>query len=319
MAKAAGNSSQLATAVREELSELRTTELGPQILLGFQYTALFQPGFARLSPWRQEFTLGAFVLLVTTVALVIAPASFHQLAERGARTASQLAYSRRMLAWSFCPFAAAIGLNVAVVGAGELGTPGAFAAGLGGAGLALFLWYGIEMMARRPAAQPVRAVAPTTSLKDRVTDLMTETRIVLPGVQALLGFQFAADLTEAFAKLDPAARTAHDLGLGLLLLSMILLMTPAPFHRLADRGEDSPRTCRVGAACIVGALATLSLAIAADVYVAIAVVTKSAGAALAGGLVATAAGLGLWFAVPLARRSRAIGRRPPLRHPQQTV
>ena len=30
------------------------------------------------------------------------------------------------------------------------------------------------------------------SLKDRVGDLMTETRIVLPGVQALLGFQFAA-------------------------------------------------------------------------------------------------------------------------------
>jgi hypothetical protein len=311
MAKAAGNSPERAAAeaAREGLSELRTTELGPQILLGFQYEALFQPGFARLPPWRQELSVVAFGLLVTTVALVIAPASFHQLAERGGRTLSLLAYSRRMLAWSFCPFAVAIGLNIAIVGAGELGVATAVAAGLGGAGLALFLWYGIEMMARRPSARPATAELQTTSLKDRIADLMTETRIVLPGVQALLGFQFAAYLTETFGKLEPGARAAHDLGLALLLISMILLMTPAPFHRLADAGKDSERTCRVGVACILGALATLAFGIAADAYVAISVVTKSAGAALAGGLVAASAGLGLWFAVPLARRRGEARRR----------
>lgn len=175
------------------------------------------------------------------------------------------------------------------------------------------------MMARRSAARPAAAEVQATSLKDRIADLMTETRIVLPGVQALLGFQFAAYLTEGFPKLEPGARTAHDLGLALLLISMILLMTPAPFHRLADGGKDSERTCRVGAACILGALATLAFGIAADAYVAISVVTKNAGAALAGGLVAATAGLGLWLAVPLARRRREVRRQRPLRNPQQTA
>jgi hypothetical protein len=100
---------------------------------------------------------------------------------------------------------------------------------------------------------------------------------------------------------------------------MILLMTPAPFHRLAEGGRDSERACRVGAACILSALVTLALGIAADAYVAISIVTKSGGAAIAGGLVAAAGGLGLWFAVPLARRRGETHRRPTLRHPQQTA
>lgn len=306
-------------AVREALSELRTTVLGPQILLGFQYEALFQPGLAKLAAWRQELALCAFALLVATVAMVIAPTSFHQLAARGEPTAAQLGFSKRMLAASFCPFALAIGLNIAVVWAGELGAGAAIAWGLGGAGLALLLWYGIEMMARRPAAPPAAAEPAKMTLKDRITELMTETRIVLPGVQALLGFQFAAYLTEAFPKLDPAARIAHGLGLALLLVSMILLMTVAPFHRLAERGKDSERTRRVGVACIIGALATLGLGIAADCYVAVSIITGSAEAALAAGILAAAAGAGLWFVVPL------LARRPPattgsdLRHPQATA
>lgn len=294
-------------AVREALSELRTTVLGPQILLGFQYEALFQPGFAKLEPWRQSLALAAFGLLIGTVALVIAPTSFHQLAARGEPTARQLAFSKRMLAASFCPFALAIGLNIVVVGAGELGSPAAIAAGLGGAGLAFLLWYGIELMMRRPAAPPAAAPRPAKmTLKDRITELMTETRIVLPGVQALLGFQLAAYLTEAFPKLESAPRIAHGLGLALLLVSMILLMTPAPFHRLAERGEDSERTRKVAVVCVLVALATLGLGVAADCYVAASIVTGSPEAALAAGVLAAVAGAVLWFAVPLlARRSGA--------------
>ena len=322
MAKAAedpAGSPSAKEAVREALSELRTTVLGPQILLGFQYEALFQQGFAKLAAWRQELALCAFVLLVATVAMVIAPTSFLQLAARGEATAAQLSFSKRMLGSSFCPFALAIGINVVVVGAGELGVLAAVACGLGAAGLALLLWYGIELMARRPAAPPAAAKPAKTTLKDRITELMTETRIVLPGVQALLGFQFAAYLTEAFPKLDPAPRVAHGLGLALLLVSMILLMTVAPFHRLAERGEDSERTRRVGGACIVGALATLGLGIAADCYVAVSMITGSAAAAFAAGALAAAAGAALWFVVPLlARRPPAAGR-PDLPHPQATA
>ena len=290
--------------VREGLSEVRTTVLGPQILLGFQYQSLFQPGFAKLEPWRQTLSLAALGLLLATVTLVLAPAPFHQIAEGGQRTARQAAFTARMLAMSLGPFALAVGLNLLVVGAGEWGAGAAAVAGAVATGLCLLLWYGIETMVRRHASDPVRDLrTSTTSLKDQVADLMTETRIVLPGVQALLGFQFAAYLTDAFPQLSPRVRAAHDVGLALLLLSMILLMTPAPFHRLAEQGEDTTRTCRVGRACVVAALATLALGLAADVYVAVEIITGSPGAAAGGAGLGLLTALGLWFAIPLAQRS----------------
>lgn len=303
-------------AVQEGLSDVRTTVLGPQILLGFQYEAIFQPAFASLPPWRQELSLAAFVLLVATVVLVIAPAGHHQIAARGQRTWPQAVFSRQVMALSLCPFALAIGLNIVVAAGGELGPRAGAVIAAATAGLALFLWYGIEWMLKRPRATPRAAPEqPKTPLKDRIADLMTETRIVLPGVQALLGFQFAAYLSNIFPKLSTDARIAHDLSLVLLLLSMILLMTPAPFHRLAEGGQDTERVCKVGAACIVTALATLALAIAADFYVAVAVITGDASRALAAGAAAAAAGFGLWFAAPLLSRRPRSAQRVSSRNP----
>ena len=254
-----------------------------------------------------------------TVALVIAPASFHQLAEAGDRTARQAAFAELMIAAGCLPLALAIGASVVVATGGSLGAQTALGAGAAATILALFLWYGIEVMVKRPSSPAPSAPPPTpgSSLKDRVADLMTETRIVLPGVQALLGFQFAAYLTDVFPKLAPDARLMHGVSLAFLLISMILLMTPAPFHRLAENGEDSERTCRIGAACIAAALASLAIGLAADFYVAISVVTRRANLALAGGGLAAATSAVLWFAYPLLARSASTHpspsnvRRPP--------
>jgi formate hydrogenlyase subunit 3/multisubunit Na+/H+ antiporter MnhD subunit len=147
---------------------------------------------------------------------------------------------------------------------------------------------------------------------------MTETRIVLPGVQALLGFQFAAYLTQAFAKLPADARLAHDVSLILLLSSMVFLMTPAPFHRLAEDGQETERLCRLTVTMIVLALAALALGLAADVYVATMVVMKNSAAALVAAGSAAAIGVAVWFVYPLlsrrsaralalSRRRRALG------------
>ena len=40
-------------------------------------------------------------------------------------------------------------------------------------------------------------------LKDKVDDALTEARVVLPGAQALLGFQFAAMLAPGFRSCRP--------------------------------------------------------------------------------------------------------------------
>jgi hypothetical protein len=295
--------------VRQGLSETRTTVLGGQILLGFQYEALFQPGFPELGPVRQALQLAAFVLIMAAVVLMIAPASFHQLAQRGESTQAQRRAIRLLIPLSLAPFLAGVSLNLLIGPSQEYGWPIAGVAAVVLAATAFFLWYGMEIIAMKRDSAPASgdaavSAAPPKSLEDEVADLMTETRIVLPGAQALLGFQFIGYLSEGYARLSPSARAGHGIALGFLLVSMVLLMTPAPFHRLAEDGRETERLRRLSVRMIAGALAALAGAFAADLYVAIDVVTGDAAVALGGALLAGGAILGVWFAWPLARRGR---------------
>ncbi len=86
---------------------------------------------------------------------------------------------------------------------------------------------------------------------------------------------------------------------------MILLMAPAPFHRIAENGEDSERACRVGVRHTLCGLGLLGAALACDVYVATLVMAASD--SLAAALASAAAAILpiAWFRLPVARR---IGR-----------
>ena len=48
-----------------------------------------------------------------------------------------------------------------------------------------------------------------TPLSTKVDQLLTEARIIIPGAQALLGFQFAVTLTRAFEQLPVFAKLAR--------------------------------------------------------------------------------------------------------------
>jgi hypothetical protein len=61
--------------------------------------------------------------------------------------------------------------------------------------------------------------------------MLTEARVILPGVQALLGFQFVVMLTKSFEQLSPAVRMAHLVGLVSLVLAIVLLIAPAVRYR----------------------------------------------------------------------------------------
>ena len=105
------------------------------------------------------------------------------------------------------------------------------------------------------------------SIKQCIKSLLTEARIVLPSVQALLGFQLAAYLTDAFGKLSATAKAVHTGCLLLLALGMILLITPACYHRLAEDGENTENFDRVGTAFVLAAFPPLALGLAGDFYV----------------------------------------------------
>lgn len=292
--------------VKNGLSEVRTLVLGAQILLGFQYEAAFEPGFAALSPPFKAAEVAALGLLIVTVALLMAPSSFHRLSERGDATARQAAFTETMMVLSLGPFALAVGISLAVVTKDVVGE--ALAVGLGAAsfGLALILWFGVELMLRRPKPRDPQADV-KVSLKEQITEMLTETRIVLPGVQALLGIQLIAYLMREFRSLSPLDKSVHTVGLMLLVTAMILLMTPASFHRIAEHGEHTERADRVGVACLLAAMILLALAFGADAFVVLNIAWAERSWAIAGGAGASAAALALWIALPLIARRAPHG------------
>ena len=289
--------------VQQGLSEVRTTVLGGQILLGFQYNALFQGRFASLAEGYRVLALAGFVTMLAAVMLMIAPASFHQISEAGERSQRQARAIEIFMLVSLAPFGLGVGMNIVVATGRTLGPLRATAAAVGVVLVAAGLWYGIEIMAKKNTAPASEPPAPT-SLKDQISDLMTEGRIVLPGVQALLGIQFLAFLNEAFEKLPAEAKAAHTGALLLLLLAMILLMTPPPFHRLAEDGRETQRLRALSQRCILIALALLSFAFAADLFVGVTVVTHDLRIAGAAAAAVVTLSLSLWFVLPLLVRRR---------------
>ena len=212
-------------------------------------------------------------------------------------------YTKRMALLALVPFALALAADFGVALSRLIGAAAACAFGVAAALAALLCWFGPGLAHRRTVGREGDGMVST---KDRITALLTESRIVLPGVQALLGFQFASYLTQAFDKLPPAAKAVNTASLLLLVLAMVLLMALAPYHQLAEDGENTERFERVAERLVLAALAPLALSIAGDVFVVTEVVLGTlAGAAVA---VACAAGMAaLWFGVPLlvARRGSA--------------
>ena len=196
-----------------------------------------------------------------------------------------------------------------------LGATPAAALGAATAAVAAFFWFGIPLMrrSRRPSShrsgEQEGGGDEQVPLKDKIKDLLTEARIVLPGAQALLGFQLAAYLTEGFEKLSPAAKAVHTASMLLIALSMILLMAPTPYHRLAEDGEHTERFDRVGARLVLGALVPLSLGLAGGLYVVLEKVSGCGGLALLGAAAVAVGAPLLWFAVPLLARRRSAGAR----------
>ena len=73
------------------------------------------------------------------------------------------------------------------------------------------------------------------SLKDQATHILDEARTVLPGIQALFGFQLMAVFSDRFATgLTEAEQRLHFASIVLVVLAIGLMMTPAAYHRQID-------------------------------------------------------------------------------------
>jgi len=299
--------SQLKDKVRNALDETRMLVLGSQILLGFKFNSVFHPGFDRL-PWLAHGLLAlSLAALLIAFTLLLLPAAFHRLVEGGEDTPRMHRATSLMATLALVPFAAALGLDFGVALGKAFGAWIGIAVGGGAGALALFLWYGLEFMSRREGADPMRDRADEkTSLKDKIAQVLVEARIVLPGAQALLGFQLAAYFTDAFERLPLDARIVHSASALCIGLTVLLLMTPPAYHRIVERGEDTPEFDRLAAGFVLGALVPLALGLAGESYVFLVRAFHDTTFAVAASVAAALCMLAAWFLLPvLARAARA--------------
>jgi hypothetical protein len=74
------------------------------------------------------------------------------------------------------------------------------------------------------------------SLQEETRTAIDEARMVLPGIQALFGFQLIAVFSDRFEKLPAVSRCLHLVSIGFIVLAIVFVMAPAAFHRIGERG-----------------------------------------------------------------------------------
>lgn len=76
-------------------------------------------------------------------------------------------------------------------------------------------------------------------LKDMLRNVLEEARMVLPGIQALFGFQLISVFNDTFQRLAPNDKYVHFAALLLTIFSIGALMGPASYHRQVERHSVS--------------------------------------------------------------------------------
>jgi hypothetical protein len=316
----ARNNMKLAQKIKIALDETRILVLGAQILLGFQLRGAFQELYSELPASARYLNGLALLLMVLTVALLILPGTYHRIVEEGNASDRVQALTGKAATFALLPFLASLAIDIAITGQRIFGTAGGIAAGASIGAIAALFWYGIEIWRKRSTGKAERAmtkrqqgVSEQTGLHEKIDQMLTEARVILPGSQALLGFQLAIVLTQAFERLPPSVKVVHGAALLFVAVSIVLLMAPAAYHRIVYKGEDSQEFLRIGGRFVSFSTVPLALGLAADVFV---VGTKIVPSQLASALVATgvlAMLLGLWHGLPWLVRWRRNGARLQLR------
>ena len=143
------------------------------------------------------------------------------------------------------------------------------------------------------------------SLDSAAAHLLEECRMVLPGIQALFGFQLIAVFNQRFdEKLSDAGQMVHLVAIVLTTLSMALVMTPAALHRQAEPREVSERFLWMASNMVLAGMFPLALAVGLDAYVVASVVLENNALAAVLAIALVAVFAFLWLVLPRREHHR---------------
>lgn len=132
--------------------------------------------------------------------------------------------------------------------------------------------------------------------------LLEECRMVLPGIQALFGFQLIAVFNSSFSQmLDPFEQKLHLAALFLTTVAIAFVMTPAAYHRQTCASQVTKGFIHLASRLLLCGMCPLLLAICIDFYLIARIITDG----LIASLFTAAIGgifIALWFIFPQVNR-----------------
>ena len=144
----------------------------------------------------------------------------------------------------------------------------------------------------------------TEPLDKELQHTLEEARTVIPGLQALFGFQLIVPFHPSFKQLDGFLKLIHLGALIALALAIALIMTPSAYHRMVLRGKVSRSLIDLASRLITCAMAAFTMAITLNMFLIGSVVLESKLWGTMLGLLAFIAVAGLWFGYPMMSSSR---------------
>jgi len=141
-------------------------------------------------------------------------------------------------------------------------------------------------------------------------EAIEEARMVLPGIQALFGFQLMAVFNQRFSELSAGEQLLHYIAVLLIALAIGLIMTPPAYHRQVEPGSVSGFFVRLASRLVAIAMLPLAVALCLEVYLLGRVILgdRMTSSVVAGMLLLIFAGL--WYLFPwwVAARKKTGGR-----------
>ena len=143
------------------------------------------------------------------------------------------------------------------------------------------------------------------SLNDAATHVLEECRTVVPGMQALFGFQLIAVFSTSFKQdLTNTERVLHLAALLLVAIAIALVMAPAALHRQSEPMSVSRRFIHESSTLLMSSMVPLAIGMSLDVYVIARVILNSASEAAAIAVLLLGVFLVFWRFLPQAARRR---------------
>ena len=142
------------------------------------------------------------------------------------------------------------------------------------------------------------------TLEEEATHITDECRMVLPGVQAILGFQLMAAFNERFDQFSRGEQVVHLVAFLLVMAAMGLIMAPAAYHRQVERGRVSRTFVNLSSRLLTLAMLPFLAGVCLDAYLVARLIlgeTRPSLLVAIGTLVILA---GLWFFLPTMCRLR---------------